>query len=387
MRNGRRAAASGVSMMDRRTLGACLAALAMAGSGSAIAQTGDYAAALEALGIQDSSGSDDVYVVVPGDTLWDICQSFFGDPDYWPTLWSINNEEITNPHYIYPGQALRFQPGTDTRPPSIIVDGQGGAFDNLSFDDNFQPLAPVFSTSTDCSLHMPFSAPSEGDVTLAAATFLARTPVDALGVIDAAEPGKNMLARGDQVYMRFRNTSDVNCGDVYSLYHHIKEVRHPEVRSARLGHAYQVSGEVLVTDVGERWVTGRLVQSFSEIERGELLTDRVPVAGRVRSLEMPQDVDGFVIDKAQQIHDLVHRNQVIFIDRGRNDGVQSGTVFWVVRRGDGLTTKAARIDQSLPDQVVGRMVVFSADEHISTAVMVDQSIDVRVGDRITSRLD
>jgi hypothetical protein len=77
----------------------------------------------------------------------------------------------------------------------------------------------------------------------------------------------------------------------------------------------------------------------------------------------------------------------VFIDRGRNDGVQSGTVFWVVRRGDGLSTKAAQIDQSLPDQVVGRMVVFSADEHISTAVMVDQALDVHVGDRITSRLD
>lgn len=374
-------------MRNPRTLSATLVAASLALGGTALAQTDDYAAALEALGIQESSGSDDVYVVVPGDTLWDICQSFFGDPEYWPTLWSINNEEITNPHYIYPSQVLRFQPGTDVRPPSIIVDGDGDSFANLSFDDNFQPLAPVFSTSTECSLHIPFSAPSEGDVTLAAPTFLARSPIDPLGVIDAAEPGKTLLARGDRVYLRFRNTSDVNCGDVYSLYHHIKEVRHPEVRSARLGHAYQVSGEVLITDVGERWVSGQLVQSFSEIGRGELITDRVPVAGRVRSLEMPQDVDGFVIDKSVQVADLVHKNQVIFIDRGRNDGVQSGTVFWVVRRGDGLTTKAARIDQTLPDQVVGRMVVFAADEHISTAVMTDQAVDVRVGDRITSRLD
>ena len=44
---------------------------------------------------------------------------FFGDPEYWQTLWSINNQEITNPHYIYPGQSLKFQPGTDLRPPSL----------------------------------------------------------------------------------------------------------------------------------------------------------------------------------------------------------------------------------------------------------------------------
>lgn len=373
-------------MTPRMTVAAFVAALGLL-AGPAAAQTDDYADALEALGIQSEQSTDDVYVVVPGDTLWDICQSFFGDPDYWPTLWSINNEEITNPHYIYPGQLLRFQPGTDTRPPSIIVDREPSAFDNLAFDDNFQPLAPVFSTSTDCSIHVPFSTAADGDVTLSAPTFLARSPIEPLGELRSAVPGKELLARGDRVYLRFRNTSDVNCGDVYSLYHHIKEIRHPEVRSARLGHAYQVSGEVLVTDVGERWVTGILVQSFSEIERGELLTDRVPVAGRVRSMEMPQDVDGFVIDQAHQTTDLIHRNQVIFIDRGRNDGVQSGTVFWVVRRGDGLTVNPRRIDQTLPDQVVGRMVVFAADEHTSTAVMTDQAVSVHIGDRITSRLD
>jgi cell shape-determining protein MreC len=148
-----------------------------------------------------------------------------------------------------------------------------------------------------------------------------------------------------------------------------------------------VTAEVLVSDVGERWVTGRIVQSYAELSRGELITDRVPVAGRVRISAMTKVVDGFVIDTATTENLLIQRNQVIFIDRGRNDGVKSGSVFWVVRRGDGLAVKPRQIDQSLPDQVVGRLVVFSADDHVSTAIMTDQSLSVQIGDRITSRID
>lgn len=346
----------------------------------------DVEAAMEELGLITPEEITDVYLVVPGDTLWEIAELFFGDPETWPGLWSINNEEITNPHYIYPGQVLRLQAGTDLRPPSLIVSTQGADVIDDSFT-SFVPKAEIFSTTTDCSLHVPFSRATEGDVTLAAPTFITRSPVDPLGVLEQAVPGKEMLARGDTVYMRFRNTSDVDCGRVYSLYHHVSEVRHPEVRSARLGHVYGVSAEVLISDVGDKWVTGQVVQSYGEVTRGELITDRVPVAGKVRTSEMSQVVDGFVIDKSHEENLLVQRNQVIFIDRGRNDGVRSGTIFWVVRRGDGLATKPRQIDQSLPDQVIGRLVVFAADDHVSTGVMTDQALSVKVGDRITSRLD
>jgi hypothetical protein len=363
-----------------------LLVLPMAGGAVAQDYDSDIESAMEELGMVTPTETNDVYVVIPGDTLWEIAELFFGDPETWPGLWSINNEEITNPHYIYPGQILRLQAGTDLRPPSLIVSSDAPSLADDSWE-SFTPKSEIFSTTTDCSLHVPFSSATEGDVTIAAPTFITRTQVDPLGVVEQAVPGKDMLVIGDVIYMRFRNTSDVDCGRVYSLYHHISEVRHPEVRSARLGHVYSVTAEVLISDVGDKWVTGKVVQSYGEVIRGELITDRVPVAGKVRTSQMTQVVDGFVIDKAHDENLLVQRNQVVFIDRGRNDGVRSGTIFWVVRRGDGLATKPRQVDQSLPDQVVGRLVVFAADDHVSTAVMTDQALSVNIGDRITSRVD
>ncbi|MBW2262232.1 MAG: LysM peptidoglycan-binding domain-containing protein, partial [Deltaproteobacteria bacterium] len=45
------------------------------------------------------------YIVQVGDTLQGISGFFFGNPDLWPEIWSLN-PEITNPNWIYPGLKL-----------------------------------------------------------------------------------------------------------------------------------------------------------------------------------------------------------------------------------------------------------------------------------------
>jgi nucleoid-associated protein YgaU len=41
-----------------------------------------------------------VYLIQPGDTLWDLAQKFLGNPYLWPQLWE-QNTYIRDAHWIY----------------------------------------------------------------------------------------------------------------------------------------------------------------------------------------------------------------------------------------------------------------------------------------------
>jgi hypothetical protein len=80
------------------------------------------------------------------------------------------------------------------------------------------------------------------------------------------------------------------------------------------------------------------------------------------------------------------QNQVVAINRGRRDGLESGHVLAILKDGRRL---ADRTDQEralikLPDERNGLLMVFRTFERLSYGLVLDITDSVRVGDRLVN---
>ena len=63
-----------------------------------------FAVAAEPATLKDTA--PDRYTVQKGDTLWGISGRYLKETWRWPELWKMNQEQVKNPHLIFPGDIL-----------------------------------------------------------------------------------------------------------------------------------------------------------------------------------------------------------------------------------------------------------------------------------------
>jgi hypothetical protein len=80
------------------------------------------------------------------------------------------------------------------------------------------------------------------------------------------------------------------------------------------------------------------------------------------------------------------QNQVVVINLGSSDGIESGHVLAIMKAGARLIDKTdeARPEIKLPDERNGLLMVFRPFEKLSYALVLDISDGVKVGDRLVN---
>src|SRR5688572_26059644 len=142
-----------------------------------------------------------VHTVESGDTLWDLSQKYLSNPWYWPKVWSYN-PEIANPHWIYPGNRVRFF-GSGEEAPAKVEEGGVETADS-SVAEDVAPSTEMDTAEDLVTVGGKISFEPKAGRSVAAAGFVTAKELEEAGTIDSSFSGAQMLTHLDTVYVRFK---------------------------------------------------------------------------------------------------------------------------------------------------------------------------------------
>lgn len=310
-----------------------------------------------------------------GDTLWDICFYYFNNPWEWPRIWSYN-PDITNPHWIYPGDQVRLYAAGEE---PVEADLQGSLEEQLGADVQLgggEPLARAPASMRGVRLRQ--LAFVDEDTRQQAATVV--------GAVDE----KSLLATGDSVYLSYPADRPVKAGDRYSIYNETSPVAHPETGKP-VGSFVRVLGELEVVSVAkDKRARAVITDSVDVIERGARVGLLPRTYRTVEPTRAEADAQGTIVATLGS-DSLIGQGQVVFIDQGEAQGIKVGNRMYVVRRGDAYSDvmtpgKSMGVDDGrFPDRAIGEILIVQVGKRASAALVTLGLQEIGVGERVLMR--
>jgi hypothetical protein len=344
----------------------------------------------------------DTYTVRSGDTLWDLAGRFLNNPWYWPKIWSYN-PEISNPHWIFPGNLLRFYNNGEEAPVQVSPASPGVAGDYEEADE----VATVRELEDLSRTNFGREASAEEKDAVAVAgpykigyvppknTFARRdafvTPreLEESGSIKAAFEERRMLTTRDRAYATFRNVGQVKVGETYAIYRTARPVTHP-ITKLVIGYQSTILGAARVVATEDKAVRLVVTAAYEPIERGDLLGPWIEKPYRVVAPKPnAKSLEGYIVTSPVEGLTQFAETQVVFVDRGRADGVEEGNRFTVVRAGDpmGAPTQGVPVwNPDSPKEDIGALLVVDVKENASAALVTRSLSELLPGDRVEMRM-
>ncbi len=327
------------------------------------------------------------YVVVKGDTLWDISKRFLSDPWLWPEIWYVN-PEIRNPHLIYPGDKLVFTmrdgkpyvtlAGTDTGPRAIPP----------------QPKTPMSVAKP--GLKVETLSPRMREIPLDKAitalpmseikAFLARPRyvvdegmLDDAPYIVSSYEGHLISGTGNRIYAT--GITDPT-QSTYNVVHLGDKYRDP-ITDRILGYEVDVEAIARVIKLSKP-ATLEISEGYREVVNGDKL---LPLESSVVDFTFfprapSKTVEGYIIDVYNGVAEIGQYN-VVTLNIGKRDGIEPGHVLAIEQRGESVRNRAYG-EIELPAERVGTLMVFHSYDRVSYALVMDAERPIHVKDMVTN---
>jgi len=323
-------------------------------------------------GLVEAQANARSHTVIQGQTLWELAESYCGDPFRWPEIFQANRSQISDPDVVLPEQVLTIScaPGEVSGVQVVTADpvrGPAPPFDERAKKSIFyRDLSATVAISA-----RPPQAVMSRDASWSAEWLLLGSE-DPWAAGSVARLLSGETARTAMPYQRVRVAAEARAelGDIYQVFRVDRLIE-------GLGTVVVPTGVLSVIVVKEGGFEGVVLKSYDRIVQGDLVAPAPDF-----TLE-PGDEPSAVSSSATaeiltfgELHSIQQLGDIALLDKGSADGVSVGDEYvLVVGGGDGWS-----------GDVAGRLQVVRVTEGTASArlIKVDQP-EFRPGQEV--RLD
>ncbi|MHB8534362.1 MAG: LysM peptidoglycan-binding domain-containing protein [Sulfuricaulis sp.] len=341
--------------------------------------------------IQLKSDHPERYTVVKGDTLWDISTRFLKSPWLWPKIWK-NNQDIKNPHLIYPGDVIVLRmvngqpelsvlrhekltppPGLPSLPPvskapeETVVPSDGRTV-KLEPEVHSEPLETAIPTIQPNTIAPFLSRPLA----------VGKHELDQAGYITAGLDDRIALGNGSQFYARGLKDDGP---EYYQIFRLGKAIHDPETGELLAYEAIYL-GDAQRLESGD---PSKLV--VTTVKQEILPTDRLLPAPKKASLPYyyphppKTEVKGSIVSALNAL-DEIGPFAIVGISLGTREGMDAGTVLRVMRHVGMATDPVTHQRYLLPDESSGLVMIFRTYEKMSYGLIMTATRPIRILDTV-----
>jgi len=349
-------------------------------------QVGDHWTAWDPPASQEPGAQ--IHLIVPGDTLWDLAEHYYGDPYLWPQLWE-RNQYIRDSHWIYPGDPLVV--GFEVTPLETLADMQDQVEETGQRGDGFDrstepPTALGFEADLYCSGYIasldrafPHRVIGSEYQNIGPTLTQARNARRAGSTLEAPT-GKVLLSVGDIIYVDGGAQAGMLPGTLYTSVEPREIVTHPTTGD-QVGRFYQYRGQIRILSVQETTAIAEVSASCGPLGVGSWLEPfqvqpvplrrRTPLRGVNDPVALAQLEGAPMIIYSQDDVVSLGTNNVVYLDRGEAE-LTPGDLFTIYRRGA----------SGVPPMVLGELAVLAVNERSSVARIIEARYTILIGDAL-----
>ncbi|MFH1146971.1 MAG: LysM domain-containing protein [Pseudomonadota bacterium] len=321
-----------------------------------------------------------IYKIEKGDTLWGICNRFFNDPWLWPNLWK-HNQHIKNPNLILPGEQMELyvgeEAGSHKHAETTVVQTEPAQTEPA------QP-EPVVTTAASSAVVQTPLAPSGfedmpvrifSQIDMNAIGFISNKRLNEKGTIIGLPESKQLVSVHDMVFIEPDKKTCLMNGTKWAVWRPQTEIVHHPKTGEKIGLFCLPVGKVEIIRGGAP-ASGRIITAYKEIAIGDQLMPLQENAAKIVLKPCSQRIEATIVKVDPPVDEIAQYN-IVYIDKGRTSGIESGNSFEILRAKEILGTRQ--------EIVVGELVIIRTEEETAAALVTRTRESFSIGEKVRAK--